>query len=121
MIIINSILDKNHGSLLPIDSEHSALRQCLEGSVADEVEKLGRKCLLVKANVANGDDVKEMFAEITREGSRPLNEKEVIRVLKANLCIVCHDKGKDKDNIYGKTIDYRALDDRVHRRLLGGR
>jgi len=61
------------------------------------------------------------FAAITREGSRPLNEKEVIRVLKANLCIVCHDKGKDKDNIYGKTIDYRALDDRVHRRLLGGR
>jgi len=37
---------------------------------ADEVEKLGRKCLLVKANVANGDDVKEMFAEITREFGR---------------------------------------------------
>jgi len=37
---------------------------------ADEVEKLGRKCLLVKANVANSDDVTEMFAEISREFSR---------------------------------------------------
>lgn len=37
---------------------------------ADEVEKLGRKCLLVKANVANSDDVTEMFAEIAREFSR---------------------------------------------------
>lgn len=34
---------------------------------ADEVEKLGRKCLLVKANVANGDDVREMFAIIAGE------------------------------------------------------
>ena len=37
---------------------------------ADEVEKLGRKCLLVKANVANSGDVTEMFAEIGREFSR---------------------------------------------------
>lgn len=34
---------------------------------ADEVEKLGRKCLLVKANVANGEDVREMFAIIAAE------------------------------------------------------
>lgn len=34
---------------------------------ADEVEKLGRKCLLVKANVAGSDDVREMFAIIARE------------------------------------------------------
>ena len=34
---------------------------------ADEVEKLGRKCLLVKANVANGDDVREMFKVIAEE------------------------------------------------------
>jgi len=61
------------------------------------------------------------FSAITREGSRPLNDKEVKKVLKANLCIVCHDKGKDKDDIYAKKIDYRALDDRVHRRLLDGR
>ena len=61
------------------------------------------------------------FSAITREGSRPLNDKEVKRVLKANLCIVCHDKAKDKDDIYAKKIDYRDLDDRVHRRLLGGR
>lgn len=37
---------------------------------ADEVEKLGRKCLLVKANVANSDDVIEMFAEIARDFGR---------------------------------------------------
>ncbi|KJR98414.1 MAG: enoyl-ACP reductase [Desulfobulbaceae bacterium BRH_c16a] len=34
---------------------------------ADEVEKLGRKCLLVKANVANGGDVREMFEIIGSE------------------------------------------------------
>jgi len=32
---------------------------------ADEIEKLGRRCFLVKANVANSDDVREMFATIT--------------------------------------------------------
>jgi enoyl-[acyl-carrier protein] reductase III len=32
---------------------------------AEEVEKLGRRCLLVKANVANSDDVREMFATIS--------------------------------------------------------
>jgi enoyl-[acyl-carrier protein] reductase III len=32
---------------------------------AEAVEKLGRQCLLVKANVANSDDVREMFAAIT--------------------------------------------------------
>lgn len=36
---------------------------------ADEVEKLGRKCLLVKTNVANGDDVREMFTVIAKEFS----------------------------------------------------
>jgi enoyl-[acyl-carrier protein] reductase III len=34
---------------------------------AQEVEKLGRKCLLVKANVANSDDVEKMFAGIANE------------------------------------------------------
>ncbi len=32
---------------------------------AEEVEKSGRRCLLVKANVANSDDVREMFAAIS--------------------------------------------------------
>jgi enoyl-[acyl-carrier protein] reductase III len=31
---------------------------------AEEIEKLGRRCLLVKANVAHSDDVREMFATI---------------------------------------------------------
>lgn len=37
---------------------------------ATEVEKLGRRCLLVKANVANGVDVKEMFGILGGEFGR---------------------------------------------------
>ena len=33
-------------------------------ATAAEVEKHGRRCLLVKANVANGADVKEMIDEL---------------------------------------------------------
>lgn len=59
------------------------------------------------------------FSAVTRENSRPLNGKEIRRVFAANLCLVCHDDAKDK--IYRKALDYRALDDPLHRRLLGGR
>jgi len=37
------------------------------GETAAEVEQLGRKCLLVKTNVANSDDVKKMFGVIKKE------------------------------------------------------
>ncbi|MDP3481310.1 MAG: enoyl-[acyl-carrier-protein] reductase FabL [Desulfoprunum sp.] len=37
---------------------------------ATEVEKLGRRCLLVKANVANEVDVKEMFEVLAQEFGR---------------------------------------------------
>ena len=37
------------------------------GDTVAEVEKLGRKCLLVKANVANNEDVKKMFSAIGDE------------------------------------------------------
>ena len=59
------------------------------------------------------------FSAITRENSRPLNGEEVRRTLAVNLCIVCHDKARDP--IYRKELDYRALDDALHRRLLTGR
>jgi hypothetical protein len=59
------------------------------------------------------------YAAITRENSRPLNGKEVHRTLAVNLCIVCHEKAQDP--IYRKELDYRALDDDLHRRLLSGR
>jgi hypothetical protein len=59
------------------------------------------------------------YSAITREHSRPLNGREVRRTLAVNLCIVCHDKAKDP--IYRKELDYRALEDPPHRRLLGGR
>jgi len=59
------------------------------------------------------------YSAITRENSRPLNGKEVRRTLAVNLCIVCHDKAKDP--IYRKELNYRALDDALHRRLLSDR
>jgi hypothetical protein len=56
------------------------------------------------------------YSAITRENSRPLNGKEVKRALAVNLCLVCH--GSPKDPIYRKELDYRALEDPLHRRLL---
>lgn len=61
------------------------------------------------------------FSAITRENSRPLNGSEIKRVFRANLCITCHDKGRDKDRIYERSLNYGALDDALHRRLTGGR
>lgn len=58
------------------------------------------------------------FSAVTREHSRPLTEREVKRVMAANLCIVCHRRAADP--IYRKELDYRALDDALHRRLLDG-
>lgn len=59
------------------------------------------------------------FSAVTREGTRPLNGEEVRRTLAVNLCIVCHANAEDP--IYRKELDYRALDDALHRRLLAGR
>jgi len=56
------------------------------------------------------------YSAITRENSRPLNGSEVRRTLAVNTCLVCH--GKASDPIYRKELNYRALDDAVHRRLL---
>ena len=57
-------------------------------------------------------------AAVTRKDARPLSGDEVRAVWAVNLCIVCHDKAKDK--IYRKRLDPRALDDALHRRLLSG-
>lgn len=59
------------------------------------------------------------YSAITREQARPLNGAEVKRVLSVNLCLPCH--GRANDPIYRKGLDYRALDDALHRRLLSGR
>jgi len=58
-------------------------------------------------------------AAVTRKDARPLSGKEVRAVWAVNLCLVCHDKAKDK--IYRERLDLRALDDTLHRRLLSGR
>ncbi|CAH2030982.1 selenite/tellurite reduction operon c-type cytochrome ExtM [Trichlorobacter ammonificans] len=61
------------------------------------------------------------FSAVTRENARPLNAAEVKRALSVNLCLPCHTRPEDP--IYRKGLDYRALDDPLHRRLLsvGGR
>lgn len=59
------------------------------------------------------------YSAITRENSRPLNGIEVKRALSVNLCLPCHKRANDP--IYRKGLDYRALDDALHRRLLSGR
>ncbi len=58
------------------------------------------------------------YSAITREKSRPLNGIEVKRTLSVNLCLPCH--ASARDSIYRKGINYRALDDTLHRRLLSG-
>jgi len=58
------------------------------------------------------------YSAITREQARPLNGREVKRALSVNLCLPCHLKANDP--IYRKGLDYRALDDQLHRRLLSG-
>jgi hypothetical protein len=57
-------------------------------------------------------------AAITRAGARPLGHDEVVRVFAVNLCLVCHDQAQDP--IYRAGLDYDALDDALHRRLLAG-
>jgi hypothetical protein len=59
------------------------------------------------------------YSAITRENSRPLNGVEVKRALSVNLCLPCHRRAQDP--IYRKGLDYRALDDALHRRLLADR
>jgi 1-deoxy-D-xylulose-5-phosphate reductoisomerase len=38
--LVQTALDRHHGALLPIDSEHSAAMQCLQGRPASEVARL---------------------------------------------------------------------------------
>ncbi|OGU01031.1 MAG: cytochrome C [Geobacteraceae bacterium GWC2_48_7] len=59
------------------------------------------------------------YSAITRENARPLSGAEVKKTLAVNLCLPCHDQPKDP--IYRKGLDYRALDDALHRRLLYGK
>jgi hypothetical protein len=55
-------------------------------------------------------------AAIARTGARPLSHDEVRSALAVNLCLVCHESGKDP--IYRSRLDRHALDDALHRRLL---
>ncbi|MDD2272733.1 MAG: selenite/tellurite reduction operon c-type cytochrome ExtM [Desulfuromonadaceae bacterium] len=59
------------------------------------------------------------YSAITRENARPLSGAEVKKTLAVNLCLPCHDKPEDR--IYRRKLDFRALDDTLHRRLLTGK
>lgn len=56
------------------------------------------------------------YAAISRTGGRPLDDGEVRRVWRVNLCLICHDKAADP--IYRAPLEYGALRDSLHRRLL---
>jgi hypothetical protein len=77
-------------------------------------EKNPRKPLDGFLAMENGQVV--AHAAIIRPDARPLQHDEVRRTLAVNLCLVCHQSGKDP--IYRSRLDYDALRDRLHRRLL---
>ncbi|ADD68554.1 conserved hypothetical protein [Denitrovibrio acetiphilus DSM 12809] len=56
-------------------------------------------------------------SDIVRDHSRLLNTSEITKMLKANTCIVCHQKAEKR--IYNKEINYeKILNDSVHKPLL---
>jgi len=54
----------------------------------------------------------KLSSKVVREHSRPLNKDEMLRFFRANLCIVCHNRGENR--IYGKKVDYSILNDNTH-------
>ncbi len=58
------------------------------------------------------------YSAIARPNARPLDANEVRRVFTVNLCLDCHDSGRDP--IWRRPMDTHALDDSLHRRLLAG-
>ncbi len=53
------------------------------------------------------------FSAITREGSRALDDAEVKRVWRVNLCLACHQDPKDP--IYQRKLDYGKLEECLRR------
>ncbi|MDY6821623.1 MAG: cytochrome C, partial [Deferribacterota bacterium] len=45
--------------------------------------------------------------DIVRENSRNLNKEELIKIVKPNICIICHNKGEE--SFYENKIDYNRL------------
>lgn len=52
---------------------------------------------------------------VVREGARPLNQQEITRTMRVNLCLACHNQGNDP--IYQHPLDYAKLDDCLNRPL----
>ena len=61
--IINELLKKHSGNLLPVDSEHSAIWQCLTGEKIDQVKRI----ILTGSGGPFRTKPKEEFSLITRE------------------------------------------------------
>jgi hypothetical protein len=58
-----------------------------------------------------------VYSDVVREHSRLFMPEEIKNIMRANTCIVCHDKGESR--IYGEKIDYdKILGDSVHKPLL---
>jgi hypothetical protein len=73
------------------------------------------KPLTALYDIVNGNLRK--FSQIVRDESKLLDEKIIKSVIRANLCITCHDKA-DND-IYGEKIEYeKILNDRIHKPLI---
>ena len=61
--IINGLLKKHSGNLFPVDSEHSAIWQCLTGENIDQVKRI----ILTGSGGPFRTKPKEEFSQITRE------------------------------------------------------
>lgn len=61
--LVNELLKKHNGTLLPVDSEHSAIFQCLVGEPLDTIEKL----ILTASGGPFRTRRKETFASISRK------------------------------------------------------
>lgn len=61
--LVNELLHRHEGTLLPIDSEHSAIFQCLVGEPEDSIEKL----ILTASGGPFRTRERATFASITRE------------------------------------------------------
>jgi hypothetical protein len=54
--------------------------------------------------------------DIVREGSRIISAEEIVKIINANRCIICHNKAAENGRrYYGEIIDYeKTLSDNIH-------
>jgi hypothetical protein len=83
--------------------------------IAPQIGDIHNKPLLSITSFNNG--VQSTTADIVRENSRVFTNNEIIAIIDANRCIICHDKADSK--YYGEKFDYeKTLTDNIHSPLL---